>query len=197
MVLFAGVFFDTGGSGTCTATYNGVAMTAVDNQNAGDSEGKAYIFYRILGTGDATAHDIVFSFFFEGTPTQYSCVGAGISLTGIHQTTPIGTPAKASGTSSSDPSVSVTTTAGEWVVDIAACNQSGTPSFATTGTDQTERWEAGVTNSVRAAMSTALGSAGGTLSWNINPNDAWAQVAVPVKPVAEAAGRPPLSPIIF
>ena len=112
------------------------------------------------------------------TASSSSDISAGgISLNGANQDEPFGTLVTAGGTSTS-PSVTVTTSAGEFVVDVVGAAANVT---ATAGANQTRRWHE-VASTTRAAGSTQAGSDGGVMSWTLSSSAVWRVVAVPVKP---------------
>lgn len=108
------------------------------------------------------------------------------TYTGVDQTTPVGTPNTATG-SSTTPSVAITSATDELVVDgmaqVANAN-------ATAGANQTERWDlAGAEISV--AGSDEAGAATTTMSWTLPASVAWHIGGIAFKPAAAAAtGQP-------
>jgi len=108
----------------------------------------------------------------------------GCSYTGVNQTTPHGTPAKATGTSTTA-SVDATSAAGELVVDSVA--SVGTGGTLTVGADQTQRGN-GVTtggtnpSNVNGGISEQAGAASVTMSWGVAVSNEWAIVGVALKP---------------
>jgi hypothetical protein len=116
-------------------------------------------------------------------------VGGAATFTGVHQTTPLGTFASATGNSTT-PSVNVTSAEGEAVVDTLAQRNSATTAAA--DSSQTERWNAvtsGGTNAtnVRGAGSTEPGAGTVTMSWTLTSSRPWAIGAVPLKPARPTA----------
>lgn len=110
-----------------------------------------------------------------------------VSMTGVDQTSPVGTPASATG-SSGTASVTVGSVgADDLVVDQVVWNAS-TP---TIGADQTQRYSVdGGGGFLITRGSTQPGTAGGVMSWTASSSD-WGIGAVAFKP---AAGKgPPLS----
>ena len=102
-----------------------------------------------------------------------------ISLTGVDQTTGVGTHGTANGNSGTA-SVTVAAAADEWLADVVITDITA----ITVGADQTSRWEqdAGFPAS---GGSTQLGSANDVMSWTFAA-DIWAIGAVPVLPAAAA-----------
>ena len=99
------------------------------------------------------------------------------TFTGVDQSTPIGTPANNSGTSATA-SVTVSSTAGEWVVDAMA----DFTRVPTIGAGQTQI-ASSLYLSTLFQSSTANGAASVTMSWTFSPLTQWAIVAMPIKPV--------------
>lgn len=106
-----------------------------------------------------------------------------ISFTGVEQTTPLGTHATATGTTSSI-SVAATSAAGELVADFFSLGTgAGT---RTVGVGQTQRYNGAsgsIAGDVAGGCSTEPGAASVTMSWT-TPDDNWAQLAVPIKSAA-------------
>lgn len=115
--------------------------------------------------------------------------------TGVDQTTPFGTPATATGTSTTAVSVTATTAAGEVVIDTVSSNTGG----HTTGADQTQiRFNPATSGSttVRGSASYQDGADGGVMTTTLGAAGTWAALAVSMKPAAEAPGavHPHLGP---
>lgn len=170
-------YFDSADTPT-GATYNGVAMTAIPSSTAANGNYKIAGFYLIApATG---TNNVVISF--SGTMSD---MGAGsVSFTDAHQTTPLGTAVTATGTSTT-PSVTVSSAAGEIVVDGLAIIHGST---LTVGGSQTQRWNAIASGGfIKYAGSTQNGASSTTNTWTNGNSQTWAQGAVPVKPVAVSA----------
>jgi hypothetical protein len=112
--------------------------------------------------------------------------GGVVTVTGVDQTTPVGTaPTIDSALSGTTPSVTVASldSAG-LIVDVLGCfAESGTP---TAGANQTSR-TLQQSGSFITGMSTQLSSDGGVMSWTKSSNFEYALGAVEFKPVAAAA----------
>lgn len=160
-------------------TYNGVAMTLVDNAVGGNG-GKPWMFRLVApATGSNTIA--------ASWTTSSSCAGGGMSFTGVSQSAPLGTAAKNTGASTT-PTVDVTSASGELVVDVVSnANAGGAPSV---GADQTERYNqlGSGTNNVYGAGSHEAGAATTTMSWTIVSTN-WGIVAVPLKPSLDFVPR--------
>ena len=105
------------------------------------------------------------------------------SMTGVHQTTPIGTPQTANATSNA-PSVNVSSATDELVVDNLYAITANT---LTVGAGQTERWAQTIGTAVVGKGSTEVGSATTTMSWSMAGADIWTIGAVGFKPAGAAA----------
>lgn len=118
-------------------------------------------------------------------------VGA-LALSGVHQTTPVGTHATASG-SSTEASVAVSSAVGELVVDTLVKN--GVSDSVTPGTGQTQRWltQSGTSGPATGAGSTEAGAASVTMSWSWTTGGSagWRIGAVPFQPAAGGGGATP------
>ena len=104
----------------------------------------------------------------------------------VHQTTPWGTAATASGNSTTA-SVVVTSAVGELVVDVVEKNKDD--ELVTVGAGQTQRWNRvnSVTNKNIGAGSEEVGAASVTMSWTWPTTSRdWAIVAAPLKPATSS-----------
>jgi len=171
-ILIVGVSLNRGASSITGVTYNSVAMTNIGTAGFGT----AFMSLWQLVAPATGEHDIVVSLsgFAE-------VIGGATSWTGVHQTTPLGTFASATGTSTS-PSVNVTSATGEMVVDTL--NARGTAT-ATVDPSQTERWNLLTTGAepVRGTGSNESGAATVTMSWTLGASEGWAIGGVSLKPV--------------
>ncbi|MBW2443382.1 MAG: DUF4347 domain-containing protein, partial [Deltaproteobacteria bacterium] len=132
-----------------------------------------------LGPNDVI---ITFNDAFDDPVNGEGAIAGAVSFTGVHQTTPLGDFASAEccSSGSADPSVTVSSAAGELVFDTVA--RKFNP--VTVGPDQAEQWndctDAGCSN-VGGGASTEPGAASVTMSWT-PANNRWAIGAVPIKP---------------
>jgi len=164
-----------------TMTYAGQSMTFLAAQEDGvaPSRIRTEMWYIKAPATGANSIAITFS-------ASVRAVAGGMSYTNVHQTTPFGTPATAGGLSDA-PSVTVSSAAGELVVDTVGRRQSssGTQTL-TAGGGQTERYndKSGTNNdnNVLGAGSEEAGAASVTMSWTANSDWKWAIVAAPLKP---------------
>ena len=169
--LFAGISMEGGGGSSSGVTYGGTAMTLVGRgQNSHTVE-----IWRLLNPAVGTAN-IVASF---GGQSE-EVVGGAVSFDGVHQTTPTGTFAGASGSSNS-PSRVVSSATGELVLDVLMARDQPT---ATAGAGQTARWNRtnGGSGRVRGAGSTEAGAASVTMSWTLGSSVQWQIGGVSIKP---------------
>lgn len=119
-----------------------------------------------------------------GPSSATELTGAAISFTGCDQTTPAGTPAVATGNSTT-PSVTVSSAAGEIVVDNLSILHSGT---LTVGAGQTEKWNAIASGFTKYAGSSEPGAGSNTMSWLNSTAQTWALSGIPVRPVSVGGG---------
>ena len=154
-------------------TYNGVTMTLVAEPFESDGEFQVHL-YRLIAPATGT-HSVTVTF--SGTPADYE-LGA-TSFTGVHQTTPLGTPVTATGNSSAI-SGTISSASGEWGFDAVVWQTSVTDG-ATADSGQTERNnKLGITSGL--GNSTKDGAASVVMSWTISASHRWATVVVPIKP---------------
>ncbi|MGQ0579354.1 MAG: DUF6701 domain-containing protein [Betaproteobacteria bacterium] len=106
------------------------------------------------------------------------------SFTGVDQTTPLGTPATATGAVATTPTVTVTSATGELVIDAMGTKE--TTGNKTAGAGQSEIWD-GFSGDADGAGSTNAGAASVVMSWTGGVTEEWAIVAVPLKPAAGSA----------
>lgn len=123
-------------------------------------------------------------------------IGANaLSVYDVDQTTPIGTPASAEGTTSSPATVNVSSATGEMVYD-AVYQYGGLTGTGTEGAGQTPRANAIVRTYAGARTlffaSTEPGAPTVTMSWALSSPSEWVIVACPIKATAAAAGHPTL-----
>lgn len=123
--------------------------------------------------------------------TEDVIIAGAISLNGVNQASPVGTPGTASGTSATA-SVTVTAADDEWLCDFCLVGNTA----ITVGADQTSRFEIDNANStgVSGGGSTQLGSvAGDVMGWTLT-SERWTIGAIPIKPyVAPAVVLPRLA----
>ena len=164
-------------------TYAGTSATSIWNVLLGNER---LTGWHVLEVGVPTGVQTV-----AGSKTGGGTVSAAglicVTLTGVNQTTPIGTAVTTSATTGATPSVTVAgITADGLLVDaIAGYAQTGVFSF---GADQTER-AADVDAELNVKSSTQPGSiAGGVMSWSKNSNWEYLLGAVEFKAAAGGGG---------
>lgn len=165
-----------------SVTYNGVALTLIGSTSNGQYT--VYQYYLIAPATGANNIEVAVS------GNVFDFVGSGVSLTGVDQTTAIGTQAVNSGTDTT-PTVNVTSAANEYVIDALIITHGGT---LTVDGSQTQQAQAiGGAGFVKGASSTEGGAATTTMSWGNSSSQAWAIVGTPFKPVSGAATGQPYS----
>lgn len=178
LMLVAVNYEDDGTAGIAinSVTYNGVALTQVTSRNS-DQEVCSQV-WRLVNPPSGTFNVVV-----NGTGiASGDAMHVGVStFTGVNQTTPLGTPATAIGTSTTA-NVTVAAAAGDLVFGTLSLDDSRT---AASNAGQTDLWNgfSGAVNSdgVRSIGSTKAGAASVSFNWT-NNIDAWAAIAVPIKP---------------
>ena len=153
-------------------TYGGQALTLVTGgAQSSPGNARAELWYKVAPLENA--NDIVVTL----PGNDWAVVGA-TSWTQVHQTTPFGTAATASGTSTA-PSVPVTSGTGDVVVDVLAA--AGNPTTTVDGS-QTQRWNTANGNKITGAGSHEDGGASSTtMSWALGASGDWAIVGVALK----------------
>jgi uncharacterized repeat protein (TIGR01451 family) len=166
---------NTAGLAVSGVTYAGQALTFVGRQTS--PQEVVCEIWRLVNPPSGAANVVVSV---AGSGTGDGLYAGAITYTGVHQTTPLGTLATASNTSTTA-SATVSSAANELVFGVLALDDGRT---ATNAGGQTERWN-GRTDSgadgVRAAAATKTGAASTALSWTVE-SDAWSVCAVPIKP---------------
>ena len=165
-----------------SCTYAGTAMTEIwDVEDTGEFATNAGYHWPGGSTLPAGAQTVT------STLASAPAVSHGlvvITMTGVHQTTPVGTPATAIGGATSPATVTVGDAGSDDMVVDAFCGQS---TDITIGADQTER-DRETSDSVRLAVSTQSGASGGVMSWSLTGPDFWTTGAVAFKAVAAGIG---------
>ena len=151
-------------------TYGATALTLVGENNI---NGNARIaIYKLVNPPSGTANVVVnFS-----TPPDKGAVVNVTTYTGVDQTTPLGTFATQQA-NSTNPTVNVTSAAGELVYDVVSIRNQ--PVTVTAG--QTQRWNINSGSEITGAGSTEPGAATTTMNWTAASTD-WSIGAVPIKP---------------
>ena len=177
--LTVGVYLQGPSSVITSVTYAGVNMTQLGAVNI-----SATRILRLYGLANPAsgANDIVGTY----TGSNLNPGIGGMSFTDVHQTTSTGTAATAGPTTSTTPSVVVTSATGEMVVDVVGRSLD---TAMTPGSGQTERYDQTVGNggNGRVAGSHEAGAASVTMAWTIT-SDLWGIIGISLKPVA--TGQP-------
>ena len=173
------VVFIAAGSAPSGVTFNGDACTQLDTQVNGSTG--AHIWYRVAP--DVATGNVVITF--SGSTHAAATV---LSLYNVDQSTPFGTAVKGTGTSTgAQPSLDVTTTVGDFVIDVVAGESSILSSVPGTDqntmTDSASGGHAYHTATRKYAQRTTT-----TMSETLTGSDAWAHVAAGVK-AASGGGK--------
>ena len=163
-----------------SVTYNGTSATSLAKRHSNDNT-VGYVEKFVLINPDSGTHDIVATL----SAAAHSIIVGGKSYAGASQTLADYTGSVVSAVSGTgNPSVNITTTSSDSLVDDCACNGSA---ITAVGANQTQRWteefDHGTAAGV-AAGSTEPGNSGTvTMSWSAS--DDWAAIiAVEVLPSA-------------
>lgn len=167
-IVFAWLMIENSVSNV-SVTYGGNAMTLVDSITTTNA---AVHLYRYLNP-PLSAQNCAATW--TGAATGWLEV---ISYSNVNQTTPLGTPAKASSNSSTTPSVTVTSSAGELVIDGVSAHVA----FTGMGSGQTGRISEATVVNVRG--SEEAGAASVVMDWTLGSASNWASIGVSLKPSA-------------
>jgi hypothetical protein len=174
------VWLDWNTVSVSTVTYGSDAGVLVDS-HAVEIPAVA-MYHRIAPAVGLQTYEVVLTGFSQ------LVIGATV-YTGVHQTTPLGTSAKANGTSTA-PSVTVPSAVGELVVDVVGGFAGVLPLTVALG--QTQQWQVatGLDPNIGGASSTRLGAAPNVaMNWTGPIAEVWSIIGVSLKPVAVPAGR--------
>jgi len=180
-LLVAGVGQSSLGAGTATATYNSVSLTQINTQiGFGGLTRNTLLRLIAPATGSNTLACTL-------SKTEDEAVLGAVSYTDVHQTTPLGTAAKAT-SGGNVPTVAVTSAHGELVTGFVY-QYNSTDQALTVGAGQTERWEnediagAGTIDGGMSDEVTALAATSVTFSYANAVSD-WTIIGVSIKPAA-------------
>ena len=179
-LLTVGTQISGAGRTLTSVTYNSVSLsTKCSEVNTNGNEYRPYISELVApATGSNTVAITV-------SGSALDLIGGAVTWTGAHQTTPTGTCASATGTSTT-PSVAPTVASDEIAIDSLIIASYNAP---TVGSGQTQRWNRTPFFVARGAGSTEPGP-NPTMSWT-GDNVDWAITAVGVKPASGAAPAGP------
>lgn len=178
--VFAGVHWHHagGGSGAGTLTYGGSAMTQIWNVPADASLQQQNAGFQL--TGQSTGAQTVTSDVETVEPLRHF-LGV-ISMTGVHQTLPVGTEASASGTESPIAVTVGSVGADDLVIDNVFLFGD---LFLTIGENQTLANEEDTAVEIDFRQSYQDGADGGVMSWTFSGTpDAWQTTAIAFKPAS-------------
>lgn len=169
-----------GGSGGTALTKQGTTLTVNANLRASS-------FTLVAPTAQTS------TLYCNWPSTQDETALIGVSLTGVDQSTPLGTRVTATGTSLT-PSVAATTAVDDLVVDIVWAGESlgGSPTLLV-GLNQTSRQEiegAALTYACMGMSTEVATGASTTMSWAVTDATTpdWGLIALPVKPTTGGGG---------
>ena len=188
---FVGVGNSAGGGGSLgEVTYGGSGMTELWDATYASGFLYAHAGYALAGV--AASAQTVTSDLVSTTPDEHAF--GVITMTGVDQTTPVGTPATATGQTTSP-----TVTVGSVGADDLVCanvywHEAGSGiELGTVGADQTE-WTREVfatSDNITQSISTQPGTAGGVMSWAGSGSAInWGIGGVAFKPAAAGGGHP-------
>ncbi|KKK96528.1 hypothetical protein LCGC14_2661850, partial [marine sediment metagenome] len=156
-ILIVSAQLDNNSPGTgVTVTYDGIALTHLGSKN-GDSGTDANVSVWFLLDPPTGANNIVLT---NADSTTYAMVVGAVSLYGANADETFGTMVGTTGTDGT-PTVTVSTTAGEFVLGVVAIEGSET---LTAGPNETERWDDAQSTDVTGAGFTQAGSDGGVMA---------------------------------
>jgi hypothetical protein len=158
-------------------TYGGVALTQLGSWNFSNTV--TLSVWRLINPASG-ANNVVVS-----QSASHNLNITAISFTGVHQTTPDGTPVHATGNNTA-PSLTVPSAANELVLDVLGAleNTAGTVA-CTVGAGQTQRQNAQFQSGgqgTQSGVSTEPGAASVTSSWTLDNAANWNYAAVSIKP---------------
>ena len=153
-----------------SVTYNGLALTKAGAvSNSGNA--RAEIWYQVAPPS-GTSNVVV-----KISGNSDIVIGAA-TFTGVNQTTPLGTFASQTG-STSTASVVAVSAPGEWVFDSVAVRD---VAFINAGAGQAQRWNPTAFSNFQGGASTEPGAASVTMSWALQLGKPWAIGTVAIKP---------------
>lgn len=178
-LLVVGVGMGGGTSGiSLTTTYGATAMTSAGLVLSNNQfDGFVQLFYLIAPAAGTNTINVSV----DSSQTR-DLLGGSLSFTGVNQTTPIANIATNFGFDT-NPTVAVTSAAGNIVVDAAVCGS------ALISSNQTLQWMNnlnGNSGASNAAQSTAAGASSVTMSYSSN-SDWWGIIATSIQASAPPA----------
>jgi len=119
--------------------------------------------------------------------------GGAVTYGNVDQTTPFGTPATASGTSTT-PSVTVSSASGEIVLDIMVSKNSAGGTTPTVDASQTQQFNfktvtgLGMSSRLNCAGSREAGAASVSMDWTLSDSQGWGMIGVAIKETGGGGG---------
>lgn len=182
--LFLRVTILSEGGGTFSVTYNSVSMTEISIGEVGAGDLPQRMFYLVNPATGTNTVEISQS---AGPPTYQ--MGIATSYTGVHQSSPIGTPVGASAATGAPATVNASSAVGELVID--GIGHKGGGAMSSQG-GQTSRFNGlADDNEFRGGASDEAGATTVTMSWGSfgDPNVPWSIIALPLKPSGGVANN--------
>ena len=171
------VGISSGDKSVSSVTYGGVLLTLVGTKSSGGKGAYNIYLYRLINPASGNANVVVN---FSGSPSKGAVVGV-TTYSGVNQTTPLGTFASATGTSTS-PSVTVSSATGELIQDVVSLKDA---TLSSAGAGQTIRWNIATSSNLKGgAGSTKSGAASTSMSWTGSQSKSWIIGAVSIKPAS-------------
>lgn len=168
-------------------TFNSVAMTQVDSQDAAPtSPPRARVYWYQAVAPAATTANVVVSFSGDGQNIAYA-----FPFSDVDQSTPHGTVSKA-GTSGTGPSINITTDADKIIVDVLGLStfEGEGATTATAGGSQTDFCNLAPGTSLRGCGSRRTGTGSQATSWTLSVAEDYAHMAMTVNGIAEGGSTP-------
>lgn len=168
-------------------TYNGVALTKIRHDEGPDSAVKRTELWRLVAPA-AGAHTIEVTW--GAAPSDWN-VGAGVSLTGVDQSTPVDAQNGATGSGTTASGAVTTVADNAWVLDAVA-HLGNTLAVGAGQTARSERETIGPGSDAFGASTEGPKTPAGavTMSWTSDAAVGWAISAASFKPAAAAAFVP-------
>lgn len=156
-------------------TYAGQGLTFLGASSNNNNRVRAEIWYLVAPpTGTATVA--------VNLSANARFTSGAVSFTGALQTGPVGPFLSNAGQGSVDPTLTMTSAAGELVLDVVAV--AGIDQGLTPGGGQTEMWNLESGGHISGAASTEPGASSVTMSWSKARRGRWAMGATSIRPAA-------------
>lgn len=155
-------------------SFAGTNMSAIKTNISANSVASG-LYGLAVGSIAAGTYNVIITW---SSAAQEFVLGAS-SWHNVHQSSPLGTAATATGGSSTTPTVNVSSATGEVVVDMLEVDNGVT---MTVGAGQTQRWQFRQASHTSGGCSSEAGAATVTMSWTLGSTDFWAITGVSLKP---------------